>query len=143
MLNRRYLWSSRRSRTRRLVLEVLEDGDDALVYCALVKVEHGEDAADVPFRDRDATCIRSLICSLVSSVAMSESSVSRRRCCGSGKGLTLLTQRPKARASLIALMPALQPLQLTRTRNLGLDRQAHIRYRALFVLLVRNRPYSG
>src|SRR5699024_7505304 len=39
MLNRRYLWSSRRSRTRRLVLEVLEDGDDALVPCALVKVE--------------------------------------------------------------------------------------------------------
>lgn len=68
---------------------------------------------------------------------------SRRRCCGSGKGLTLLTQRPKVRASLIALMPALQPLQLTRTRNLGLDRQAHIRCRALFVLLVRNRPYSG
>lgn len=143
MLNRRYLWSSRRSRTRRLVLEVLEDGDDALVSCALVKVEHGEDAADVPFRDRDATCTRSLICSFVSPVAMSESSVSRRRCCGSGKGLTLLTQRPKVRASLIALMPALQPLQLTRTRNLGLDRQAHIRCRALFVLLVRNRPYSG
>src|SRR5690625_7906796 len=70
MLNRRYLWSSRRSRTRRLVLEVLEDGDDALVPCALVKVEHGEDAADVPFRDRDATCTRSLICSFVSPVAM-------------------------------------------------------------------------
>src|SRR5690625_3863550 len=102
MLNRRYLWSSRRSRTRRLVLEVLEGGDDALVPCALVKVEHGEDAADVPCREGDAACTRSLICSFVGPVAMSESSVSRRRCCGSGKGLTLLTQRPKVRAAVIA-----------------------------------------
>src|SRR5690625_7222149 len=107
MLNRRYLWSSRRSRTRRLVLEVLEDGDDALVPCALVKVEHGEDAADVPFRDRDATCTRSLTFSFVSPVAMIESSASQIRCCGRGKELTLLTQRHKLPATLIAFMPAL------------------------------------
>src|SRR5699024_6849426 len=115
MLSRRYLWSSRRSRTRRLVLEVLEDGDDALVPCALVKVEHGEDAAAVPFRYRDATCIRSLICSIVSPVGMSESSVSPRRCCGCGQRLTFPAQRNIVQAYLIALLLAIPPLQLTRS----------------------------